>query len=125
VWRENREQNFTVTLGDQARDEKAADFGSPRDSEKLLDGMATENLTPEIARQFNIDSATKGVFVRRVEPGSAAAQAGLERGDVILEVNRHSVTTVEQLNRYIAENSESAVLFVNHDGHTRYAVLSR
>lgn len=125
VWRDNREQNFTVTLGDQAHVSKTAESNSENKSEKLLDGMATENLTSEIVRQFNIAPGTNGVFVRRVEPGSAAAQAGLERGDVILEVNRHPVPTVEQLHRYIAESSESALLFVNHDGHTRYVVLSR
>jgi S1-C subfamily serine protease len=52
-----------------------------------------------------------------------AAEAGLERGDVILEVNRHPVTTVEELNRYINEsNADSTILFVQRDGRTRYVV---
>jgi serine protease Do len=124
VWRDGSERDFSVSLGDQSRDGKTADASPERSNENVLDGVATETLTPEIARQLNINAATKGVFVRRVDPGSAAAQAGLERGDVILEVNRHPVSTVEQLNRYIGESTDSALLFVHHDGRTRYVVVS-
>jgi membrane-associated protease RseP (regulator of RpoE activity) len=75
------------------------------------------------ARQYGVARNTQGVVVRRVDPDSAAAQAGLQTGDVILEVNRQPVSTVDQVNSYINEGtSETALLFVNHDGRTRYVV---
>ncbi len=123
VWRDGKEQNFTVTLGDQARDSKTSDLSSNNATGDALEGVSTETLTPELARQYGVDAATKGVIVRRVDRGSAAAQAGLMEGDVILEVNRHPVTNVGQLNRYMTEKNDTALLFVNHEGHTRFIAL--
>jgi serine protease Do len=66
----------------------------------------------------------KGVAVRRVDPDCAAAKAGLESGDVILEVNRHAVTNTEDVTRYIRESAtDTALLFVNHEGQTRYIAI--
>ncbi len=123
LWRDGTERDFSVTLGDQAPDSKALVSGGGN-SAQLLDGVRLESLAPENARQFGVPAETKGVLVRTVDPGSFAGRAGLERGDVILEVNRHAVTTVEQLNRYASESNDSLLLFVNHDGHTRYVVIS-
>ena len=64
------------------------------------------------------------VVVRRVDPDSAAAQAGLRTGDLILEVNRQPVSSVEDVNRYLHQgNTGTALLFVNHDGRTRYVAI--
>ena len=126
VNRDGADRDYTVTLGEQPADK--TDSGSSRDgsaADRVLDGVSVETLTPELAREFDIARNLKGVLVQRVDPGSGAAEAGLERGDVILEVNRRPVTTVEQLNRYINEsNSDSTILFVNRDGRTRYVVIS-
>jgi S1-C subfamily serine protease len=66
----------------------------------------------------------KGVAVRRVDPDSAAAQAGLEQGDVVVEVNRQPVGTVEQLNRILQEGTtDTALLLVSREGRTRYIVI--
>jgi hypothetical protein len=55
----------------------------------------------------------------------SAPEQQTEQGNVILELNRHPVTTVEQLNRYANElKTDSTLLFVNHDGRTRYIVIS-
>jgi len=81
-------------------------------------------LTPQFSRQYGITGNLKDVGVRRVDPNSAAAEAGLEQGDVILEVNHQPVNTVEQLTRYINEGTaDTALLFVNHDGRTRYLAI--
>jgi serine protease Do len=123
VWRDGNEKNFSVTLGEQTGDGKAALSGRGNSAE-LLDGVRVETLTPESAPQFGLAAETKGVLVRRVDPDSTASQAGLRQGDVILEVNRHAVATVEQLKRYVNESDDSLLLFVNHDGHTRYVVIT-
>jgi serine protease Do len=123
VWRDGNEKDFSVTLGDQSGEGRTSALGSGT-PEQLLDGVRLESLTAENARQFSVAAEVKGVLVRSVDPGSFASQAGLERGDVILEVNRHAVTTVEQFNRYASESKDSLLLFVNHDGHTRYVVIS-
>jgi serine protease Do len=124
VFRDGRESDFSVALGEQPREggDSAADRGrSP--SARVLDGVSAETLTPELARQFGIPMNTKGVLIRRVDPGSEAAQAGLAAGDVILEVNRNPITTLEQMNRFLSASKDSTLLFVSREGRTRYVVI--
>jgi serine protease Do len=123
--RDGSERTYAVTLAEQPADQNATAAGREAARERALDGVSLETLTPEVARRFGIAPATKGVAVRRVDPDSAAARAGLQEGDVILEINRQPVATVEQLNRYInEERAASTLLFVNHDGRTRYVVIA-
>ena len=53
--------------------------------------MTVEPLTPEIARQLELDRNTRGVVIADVDPSGAAASAGLREGDVIQQVNGKSV----------------------------------
>jgi serine protease Do len=55
-------------------------------------------LTPDIARQLNL-RAQEGVLVFSVEEDSPAGEAGLQRGDVIREVNRQRVRNVQDFER--------------------------
>jgi serine protease Do len=57
-------------------------------------GIAVQNLTKEFAEAYNVDSET-GVIVGDVFPDSAAAKAGLRRGDVIVEVNGNAVKDMQ------------------------------
>jgi serine protease Do len=124
VVRDGRERDFSVALGEQPREgaDSTADTGRSQ-SDRVLDGINAETLTPELARQSGIPMNVKGVLIRRVDPASEAAQAGLAPGDVILEVNRNSVTTVEQMNRFLGTSKDSTLLFVSRDGRTRYVVI--
>ena len=62
-------------------------------------GFVARPLTADLATQVGLPEATKGLVVATITPGSAASEAGLERGSVITSVNRAPVTTVEALNR--------------------------
>jgi len=125
IVRDGNEREYPVTLGEQPGDRTVTGItGRATSAERALEGVSLESLTPEFARQYGIAANTKGLAVRRVDPNSAAAQAGLQQGDVILEVNRQPVSTVGQLNRYINEGTtDTALLFVNHEGQTRYLVI--
>jgi serine protease Do len=112
--REGAEHQYPVTLGEQSNDRNTTTKGARAPAGRALDGVSLEP-----ARN------TAGVAVRRVDPDSAAAQAGLEAGDVILEVNRQPVTSVEQVNRYLTEGTgQAALLFVNRNGRTHYVAIS-
>ena len=58
--------------------------------------MEVRPLTPELARELNLRTA-EGVIVFSVDEESAASEAGLQRGDVIREVNRQRVRSVQEL----------------------------
>jgi serine protease Do len=124
VIRDGNERVYPVTLGEQSGNRNEAGNESKASVGRVLDGVSLEALTPEFARQYGIARNTNGVAVRRVDPDSAAAQAGLEPGDVILEVNRQPVSSVEQVHNYVTEGTaDTTLLFVNHDGRTRYVVI--
>jgi serine protease Do len=124
VIRDGNERVYPVTLGEQSGSRNEAGNESKASAGRALDGVSLEALTPEFARQYGIARNTNGVAVRRVDPDSAAAQAGLEPGDVILEVNRQPVSSVEQVHKYVSEGTtDTTLLFVNHDGRTRYVVI--
>jgi serine protease Do len=57
-------------------------------------GAQVDELTPELAGRVGISSRQKGVIVREVEPASFADDIGLQRGDVIVEVNHVPVYTL-------------------------------
>jgi serine protease Do len=127
VIRDGTERDYPVALGEQPGDKSESSSQSGDNSaDRILDGVSLQTLTPELARDYGVKGVSNGVLVQRVDPDSDAAQAGLERGGVILEVNRHAVTSLEQLNRYVRESSNgSTLLFVNHNGRTRYIVISK
>jgi len=69
-------------------------------------GLEVTDLTPRIAKQLRLpDEIDSGVVVSAVADNSPAALAGLERGDVILSVNRVSVSDVAQLEQVLLEKS--------------------
>jgi len=62
--------------------------------QRSLVGIKLEVLTPALAKQFGLDSKTKGVVVGEVIPGSPAEKSGLKSGDVITEFNGRPVLSV-------------------------------
>ena len=60
-------------------------------------GIRVEALTPETRRQFKLDSVQEGVVVVEVEEGSAADDAGIEPGDVIVRAEGRAVTSPNDL----------------------------
>jgi serine protease Do len=85
LMRDKEPIELAVTIAELRDDEMQV---ASSDSEKL--GLAVQTLTPEIAENLGVEE-TKGVVVTAVESGSPAEEAGLRRGDVILEVNREAV----------------------------------
>ena len=71
------------------------------------------------------DHVLRGVVVTQVDPDSAAAEAGLERGDVIEEVNRKHVASVDEFQNPLREASGRGVLLlVSRGGATSYVAIS-
>jgi serine protease Do len=109
VWRDQAEKTVEVRIG-ESPDEREARTG-PQRGRSLL-GLDVRPVTPEIARQLNLRS-TDGVVVARVEDGSPAAEAGVQRGDVIREVNRQKVRSLadfERLTKDIKEGDRLTLL---------------
>jgi serine protease Do len=95
VWRDKAEKTLEIRIGETPDDTVA--LKSSNKGRALL-GLDVRPITPDIARQLNLRGG-EGVVVFSVEDDSAAAEAGLQRGDVIREVNRQRVRTVQDFER--------------------------
>jgi serine protease Do len=105
----NRSKLYSARLGE---DESATGSGQPAES-KL--GVTVKSVTPDMAEQLGVP-AGKGVVVQDVKPGSFADEdVGLNRGDVILEVNRRPVNNEEDFRKVISGlKSGDDVVFLIH-----------
>ncbi len=72
-------------------------------------GLALAPLSPELRGQLNVPQRTHGAVVAEVEPGSAAEQAGLQPGDVVLGVGGKSFSSPDE--------AASAIRSATHGGH--------
>ncbi len=100
-----------VQRGGRQEQPKDGDDSSEEVSRTL--GMELGNLTRELRQELNLGRNINGVVVLSVDQNSQVAQEGLREMDVILEVNRRSVRSVEEFNK-AAEGSTSGnpILFL-------------
>jgi serine protease Do len=112
IWRDQAEKTVEVKVG-QAPDERQAQQqqrpGSGRARSML--GLEVRPVTPEIARQLNLRT-TDGVIVVRVEDGTSAAEAGVQRGDVVKQLNGQNVRTIADFERLTRDMKEGDPLTV-------------
>ncbi len=90
----------TVTLGERPRErgDQAPQSERPDAASQQKLGLAVQDLTPDIAQQLGLKNEP-GALVADVVPGSPADDAGLERGDLIQEVNRIQVRSARDFER--------------------------
>ena len=83
-------------------------------------GIYPQDLTPAIAKKFG-DKDLNGVLVGDVSPNSPAQAAGLQRGDIITELNGKPMTDSNQLRMTVSmmQPGSEAKLKVMHDGSQR------
>jgi serine protease Do len=124
IFRNGKQQDVNATLGEMPnRNPGAASQGGSTPA-NALSGVAVSNLTPDIAQQLNLPPSTRGAVVAEVADGSPAAEAGLQRGDVIQEVNRQPVRSVTDFNNAVRQaGNKPVLLLVNSGGNTRYVVI--
>lgn len=121
IFRNGKEQNLTAVLGEQPGSKKGESVNA--DHTKLLSGLSVDNLTPDIASQLGLPGNTTGVVIVNVASGTPAAEAGLQRGDVIQEVNRKPVNSVEQFKETLSGAGNSVLLLINRGGNTFFVVV--
>jgi serine protease Do len=89
--------------------------------------VALAQLTPEAKRSMELGDDVEGAVVTDVQPGSPAAEKGLQRGDVIVEADHKKVTepkTVSDAVREAAERGdETILLLVKRDGQDRFVAV--
>jgi serine protease Do len=89
-----------------------------------LRGITAGELTPEISSELQLPAGVKGVVVTNVDPASAAGAAGIQTGDLIQEVNRQPVTSVDGFEHAMQSASgQPVLLLVERSGETSFLVV--
>jgi serine protease Do len=103
VIRDKKELALEVQVGERPQNlEKSLEEGTEEKEGKSFRGIVAQDITDEARRRFRIEEQ-KGVVVADVEPGSAADEAGIMPGDIIVEVNREAVNNLSDFNKIIAK----------------------
>ncbi len=98
--RDGRDKTVRVKLAKRPDREPTLARGEAR-SDDL--GMRVRNIDPEIAEQLGVSSEQNGVVVVNLDPESKTAQAGVRRGDIIIEINRESIKNLKDYRAQIKE----------------------
>ncbi|RMH09450.1 MAG: DegQ family serine endoprotease [Nitrospirae bacterium] len=101
VVRDGQSRELTAVIGEHPSTQRLAQ-AQDADEHARLAGVHVEPLTPRRARYYGIEKGTEGVVVTAVKPGSPADQAGLAPGDVIREVNRIPIHSLEDYRRALS-----------------------
>lgn len=121
--RDKRRMSLEVTLGELPKDLSAQLTPGDAKGEHALAGVQVGPLSRDEARELRIKG---GVVVRRINPSSLAARAGLQEGDVVREVNRQAVTSVEEFERRVGKlkAKERVLLLVTRGRATIYLAIT-
>jgi serine protease Do len=125
VMRGGQKRQMTATLAEFPAEKAANAAPTGTDAgDDALAGVQVSALTADVAEQLKLAPGTRGVVITQVDQDSSAAEAGLRRGDVIQEVNRKPVASVEQFRTAVRDaGKDSVLLLVNRAGTTLYTVI--
>jgi serine protease Do len=129
IVRDGKQQDVTITL-EEFNVEKAMKNADQQDEEqggnekqngKL--GLSLQPVTPAIARQLGV-SADQGLVVTDLDPTGPAAEAGIGRGDIILEINKRAVSSIEDVQAALEKaDSKPILLLISRRGQTIYLTV--
>ena len=124
VRRDATRHSLTVKL-DEAKPEQQARAGDEgAESDRAALGVAVAPLTPELAAQVGAPKDVAGLLVKDVNPDGRAAAAGIRPGDVIQQVDRKPVQSVEELRASVRSAGERPVLLlISREGQPAYVAV--
>jgi Do/DeqQ family serine protease len=125
VVRDGSEKTLNVKLDEAAASKSARerDTADGNDDQAAL-GVAVAPLTPELAAQAKLPRNAKGVVVQDVNPNGRAADAGIAAGDIILEVNRQPVQSVDELRAAVRKTTDRpTLLLVSREGRELFVTV--
>ncbi|MCC6160401.1 MAG: DegQ family serine endoprotease [Deltaproteobacteria bacterium] len=122
IWRDGKSKNVDVTVA-QMPDENTP--AKTQDEQEQL-GLTVTGVTPDVARALRLKPG-EGAFVARVTSGSAAEDAGIRDGDVILQINRKPVSGPKDVIDALTGmgSGQTALLLIKREGETFFTTLAK
>jgi serine protease Do len=133
IYRDGRERNINVTIGERPSDD---DLAAMREAPSTASpgvkgsefGLGLSSLDDETRERLGLDRGVNGVVVRSAATGGEAAEKGLREGDVILEVAGDAVSTPAEFEAAVAAarraDRTAVLLLVQTDQGRRFVALS-
>jgi serine protease Do len=125
VIRDGSRKKITAKLEKRPpREQLEAERGSASAVVEKL-GITVQNLTEDTAKQYGYEGL-KGVLVTNVEEDSPAAEAGIEPGCLIQEVNRKQVTNIRQFNEEVQKATKDGriMLLIRFENRSIFVILT-
>ena len=126
IVRDGSKKTLDVTVKQLPGSDKLAqaDSSSTEDT-GTLNGVEVADLDQQAHQQFNVPKNIKGAVVTQVDPGSAAAEAGLRPGVVIQEINHQPVKNADEAVKLTekSENNKRTLVRVWDNGNSHYIVV--
>ena len=113
IWRDGSKQAMSVRIGELT--EQVAESGESRPVDDAKLGLALRELSPEEKSRLDIDV---GLIVESAS--GPAAKAGIQRGDVILALNREPIKSVEQLKSLVKKTDKTIALLIQRNDMRMY-----
>ncbi|MCC9620164.1 DegQ family serine endoprotease [Thalassospira sp. MA62] len=138
LWRDGEQQTVQVELGELEEDVTAANDNDSSDSEQAPSaiaeaeinelGIKVANVDDELRQRFNLADGTEGVIVTEVSGDSYAAEKGVRPGDIIIEMSRNTVSSVEDVTDAVKaavdENKRTILMLIETSAGARYFGLT-
>lgn len=118
LYRNGRMTTLKTTVG--GAQEQLMQGEMPTDVNKALSGTTLRSVTPN-----NDGVDEQGLLVEQIDPNSRAAQSGLQEGDIIVQVNRETVASLDSLNAAIADSERFSAVTVVREGRQMLLFVPR
>jgi serine protease Do len=133
VVRDKQERSLNITVDElnlesespRARRGQAPEQGGDQEVEGF--GLTLDTLTAETARRLRLPADIEGVVVTDVDPAGTAARAFINRGDIILQVNRRPVSTLQEASRALdaVPSGGTAFLLILRNGQQTFVTVRK
>ena len=114
IYRNGAQKTLVATVGERPSNKFVSNDSPEPKPEKvhadMLDGVTVADIEPEIREQLQIPVSLNGALVSDVDAGSNSAEAGLQRGDIIVEINHQSVSNANDAVRYCKASKGEQIL---------------
>jgi serine protease Do len=125
VLRDGKSMNLPVTLEAMGAHDRESQENGGDGHEKPRWGLGIGDLTPDVRQQLQAPGDLRGAVIERVQPGSPADNAGLQPGDVIVEVDRKPVQNAAEVRQALTNvpRGQDALVLVWSNGGNTFRVL--
>ena len=125
VIRDGKPATLNLTVGEFHGNSEVAGNGRDDEQPNGKVGLEVGNLTPEARQQFNVPDHVHGVVVQNVRPASPADDAGIQPGDVILEVDRKPTESAGQFADELRQSKDGKdlLMLVWSKGNSSYRTI--